>query len=197
MSAKKHNLSTHGMYKHRLYKVWKMMLSRTSHAAFPAYHGRGILVCERWQWFPNFAEDMDATFQAGLELDRIDVNGNYEPGNCRWVSHQDNCRNKTNTAFVTIKGETLPFMLAVERYGKAHSETIRARLKKGCSVDEAFSTPKTNKRGCRISVDGVIYQSMIAAATALGVSRSAIYNRMKHCTHGKVFYVEDDSNDSR
>lgn len=62
-----------------------------------AYYGaKGISVCERWQLFANFIEDMGLRPSSNHTLDRIDFKGNYEPGNCRWASKADQNRNKSN-----------------------------------------------------------------------------------------------------
>jgi hypothetical protein len=70
-----------------LYARWRAMLDRTSrpsHRGFENYGGRGVTVCSRWHRFDAFEIDMGRTFSPQLELDRIDVNGDYEPANCRW-----------------------------------------------------------------------------------------------------------------
>jgi uncharacterized protein YigE (DUF2233 family) len=61
---------------------------------FARYGGRGITIAERWKTFSNFLADMGER-EEHKELDRIDNNGNYEPGNCRWVAHVDNGRNRS------------------------------------------------------------------------------------------------------
>jgi hypothetical protein len=60
---------------------------------FHNYGGRGVRVCSRWKIFENFMEDMGESPE-GLELDRIDNQGHYEPKNCRWVTRKENCGNR-------------------------------------------------------------------------------------------------------
>lgn len=99
----KHGQSKGGR-RSRLYGVWHTMHQRCSNArveSFKYYGARGISVCARWAKLENFLADMAATYKPGLQLDRIDVNGNYEPSNCRWVTakvnrnnRRDSCRNQ-------------------------------------------------------------------------------------------------------
>ena len=88
-------LPRHGMARTAIYKAWHGMLQRCdnpSHGAYKHYGGRGISVCHRWRDFSNFIEDMGVR-PDGLELDRIDNDGNYCKENCRWVTHKVNCQN--------------------------------------------------------------------------------------------------------
>ena len=87
---------THGLRSHRLYKTWAGMKNRCYNEKNPKYKhygARGIQVCERWLDVKNFIEDMYPSYQEGLTLDRIDVNGNYEPDNCRWATSNTQARN--------------------------------------------------------------------------------------------------------
>lgn len=92
-----------------IYGVWRNMLSRCRNPNGPHYAnygGRGIKVCARWTVFKNFVEDMVAP-AAGYSLDRIDNDGDYEPGNCRWVSRAEQNRNTRRNVWVTVGGERL------------------------------------------------------------------------------------------
>lgn len=83
----------HGWSKTPTYSVWNSMRSRCrdlSNASYPAYGGRGIVVCARWELFENFLEDMGERPSLDHQIDRRDPDGDYEPGNCRWITRSEN-----------------------------------------------------------------------------------------------------------
>jgi len=90
---------THGLRKHPLYKIWTSMKNRCTNPvsdSFPDYGGRGISVCQVWmEDFKSFYEwSIKDGWKKGLEIDRIDVNGNYSPDNCRYVNTMINALNR-------------------------------------------------------------------------------------------------------
>jgi hypothetical protein len=80
----------------RAYRCWRHMMERCynpNHVSYPYYGARGISVCERWHEFVNFLADMGEPAE-GQSIDRVDVNGNYEPSNCRWATASEQRRNQ-------------------------------------------------------------------------------------------------------
>lgn len=101
--------TTHGLRKHPLYNVWGLMRDRCNNpdsTFFQHYGGRGIKVCDRWNEFENFYEDMKDGYKKGLSIDRIDNNGDYEPSNCRWATPKEQARNtRANYSVLSLDDE--------------------------------------------------------------------------------------------
>jgi hypothetical protein len=92
----------------KTYLTWQQMRNRCSNPNSSNYHrygGRGITVCERWQKFENFLTDMGEK-PLNASIDRIDVNGNYEPGNCRWADAVTQSRNRRDVRNITVGDRT-------------------------------------------------------------------------------------------
>ncbi len=126
------------------YRAWQQMRLRCldpKHAAYPGYGGRGITVCERWKDSPTtFLADMGPKPSSAHELDRIDNDGNYEPGNCRWVLRKENDRNRRSNRWLTIEGERRTLAEWCERRGLPR-DTVRKRLEAGWTAEKALATP--------------------------------------------------------
>lgn len=105
-------------------------------ADWPNYGGRGIRVCDAWQDFEQFLRDMGEP-QPGQTLDRIDVHGNYEPGNCRWADRTVQARNTRKNRLITLDGVTKPLIEWCEERGLGYW-TVHARLRRGASPEEAL-----------------------------------------------------------
>ena len=135
--------STHGMTGTRLHNEWRSIKRRcytVSHIEYTRYGGRGITVCEEWlhdfQAFYDWA--MANGYRDDLTIDRIDVNGNYEPSNCRWVTQKEQQNNRSNNHRITYNGETLTAMQFAEKY-KMNYSTLITRLSRGWSIEKIMS----------------------------------------------------------
>ncbi len=112
--------------------------------AYPEYGGRGITVCERWlDSFENFLSDMGEK-PHGLTIDRIDNNGNYEPGNCRWANKTQQSNNRRNNIVLTHNGVSMTLSEWADSCGIRYA-TIRLRIKNGWDIGRAISVPVDSK----------------------------------------------------
>ena len=110
-------VTKHGKSKTRLYNTWSSMVNRCKPGGSSSkdYGDRGIKVCEEWWDFEKFSEwAMKSGYTDQLTIERIDVNGNYEPGNCTWIPMELQARNKRNTIYVDYKGKRMPLAEACE-----------------------------------------------------------------------------------
>lgn len=99
----------HGKSFTREYRAWRGMKDRCNNPNIDSYHnygGRGITYCERWKRFSNFFADMGLCPSENHSLDRSNVNGNYEPKNCRWATLKEQNRNKRVNRYIIIGGVT-------------------------------------------------------------------------------------------
>jgi len=134
--------TTHGMHKSKEYKAWQHMRERCddpNHPSFDRYGGRGITVCERWHKFENFFEDMGVA-PLGYELDREKNDEGYDKGNCRWVTHKVNSRNKSCDVRITYNGVTKTWAEWADE-AVVCFETFKGRIRKGWSMEAALTLP--------------------------------------------------------
>lgn len=148
----------HGGAKTRLYYIWAGIKSRCynkNNLEYESYGGRGIKMCDEWK--NSFANFRDWAYKNGFDdklsseecsIDRIDVNGNYEPSNCRWADRTTQANNKTNNVFITHDGETHTLsewsqILGINYY------TLVGRYKKGMKEPDIFESEDKRIKGSK------------------------------------------------
>lgn len=136
--------TTHGKSNTRTYRMWQSMIYRVRYHKY--YDRKGITVCQRWQTFENFLEDMGECPTEKNSLDRHpNKSGNYEPGNCRWADSKEQ-REKSNTKKYSFNGQEKPLYEWAEEFGFSYS-TVANRLERGWSIERALTTPQGIRRG--------------------------------------------------
>lgn len=133
-------VTRHGQTQAPTWKSWQSMLNRcrneTDRKHYQDYGGRGIKVCGRWLQFENFLADMGER-PKGKTLDRIDVDGGYEPGNCRWATMKEQNRNKRSSKFVMYRGRKMCLSEAMELSGVKRWQYY-AGIKRGMTPEQAL-----------------------------------------------------------
>ena len=136
----------HGRSRTTEHHIWANILYRCQKETsrqYPDYGGRGIKVCERWQGedgFINFLADMGPRPSPQHTIDRINNDGNYEPGNCRWATKKEQARNRRDNLILEYRGKRKTMIEWCEIKG-INKITLWGRLAKGWSVDDALDTP--------------------------------------------------------
>lgn len=133
----------HGQHQSAEHRIWRSMRQRCenpNHISFPNYGGRGIVVCDRWSDFAAFLSAMGPRPSASHQIDRKDVNGNYEPDNCRWATIAEQHRNTRRTVMITLNGESMCKLDWCIKLGIPKT-TLTNRLARGWSVERALTTP--------------------------------------------------------
>lgn len=141
----KQNFRKHGMaYKVPEYQVWKDIRKRCNnknHKFYDRYGGRGIKVCDRWNNFKNFYDDMGSRPSSEYEIDRINNDGNYEPDNCRWVTHKEEMNNTSANHLIEFNGKTQTMTQWSEEIGIS-IQTLANRINTHkWFIERALTTP--------------------------------------------------------
>ena len=134
--------STHGLSGTRIYGVWASMKARCFRKTEPAYKyygARGIIVCDEWKNdFMNFYNwAMSNGYKDNLTIDRIDVNGNYEPNNCRFITMAEQCNNRRSNRFVDYQNKKYTIS-QIHNITKLDRRTIKNRIKKYGVCEKIF-----------------------------------------------------------
>ena len=153
-SRKESKNFSHKMTGSRIYSIWQAMKSRCyydKNKRFKYYGGRGIKVCDEWknsfisfyEWSMKNGYDENAE-RGQCTIDRIDVNGNYEPNNCRWATIKQQANNTRRNHFIEYNGKTQTVSQWANELG-VEPDSIFNRLQKGFTEEEAL-TLKFNER---------------------------------------------------
>lgn len=143
---------THGMTSTRVFRIWidvkrRCVNPRTKN--YKHYGARGITVCEEWKndFMAFYNWSISNGYQENLTIDRIDVNGNYEPNNCRWATTKEQNANKTTARLIEFNGRT-QYLFQWSTETGINSATILSRIRDGWSIEKALTTPvkKHNKQ---------------------------------------------------
>lgn len=133
--------TTHGDSGKRLYAIWRGIKNRClnpNENCYPSYGGRGISICPEWMDYSIFKEwALNNGYQEDLTIDRIDVNGNYTPSNCRWIPFILQARNKRTNKIIEINGEK-KLMIDWVKESPVYPSTVYDRIHKGWSIEDAL-----------------------------------------------------------
>lgn len=144
-AARKPKRKLHGLRYSHEYRIWIAMKQRCYNketADFKNYGGRGIVVCDRWlESVENFVADMGLVPSKLHTIDRVDVDGNYEPKNCVWATRSEQNRNRRKNRIITFNGKTMCVVDWAKEIGVPVS-TLTARLNKGGWTEEQALTGK-------------------------------------------------------
>lgn len=173
---------THGMSHTREYGIWCAMLTRCHNRNgqdYMMYGGRGIVVCERWQTFINFYADMGTIPEGKSSIDRVDSNGNYEHGNCRWSTPLEQGGNTRRVRKIEYRGKTQGLSAWCRELGLNYRTTL-FRVANGWSIEDAFTAPpRANKEGQLFEHNGLSL-TLTGWAKHLGVGATTLHYRLSH-----------------
>ncbi len=146
--AKKHGHTSREKGVSSEWNAWKAMKQRCqnpNNRNWKRYGGRGITVCERWQDFVNFFQDMGKKPSPKLTIERVNNDGGYSKDNCIWASRSVQNRNTNRNKFVTFNGKSQTIKDWANEYGLVFN-TLYFRILRGWPMEKALSQPKPTKR---------------------------------------------------
>lgn len=139
-----HGLSLKNGKQTRLFRIWNNIKTRVYNhniSNFKNYGGRGIKLCEEWHDFQKFHKwALENGYSKTLSIDRINVNGNYEPNNCRWVYQKVQANNTRRNKYILLNGITKTLKEWSEYYN-INYRTVRDRLKRKWDIKDALIIP--------------------------------------------------------
>ena len=168
----------HGLSKTSLHKRWRSIKDRCLNpncSRYMDYGGRGITICDEWRnSFENFRDwAFSHGYEESLTIDRINVDGNYEPDNCRWIPLSEQNMNKRNSHFLTVNGETHTLTEWSKITGISFS-ALKYRLKNGVSTDNIFDELRKptlyEYDGRKMTIDDW--------SKELGINKQTLYSRI-------------------
>ena len=180
---------THGKSHTPLYNVWYAIKQRcyyVNNISYPNYGGRGIIMCDEWKndFIAFYDWSMLNGYKKGLQIDRINVNGNYTPANCRWVSNYVNANNKRNNINFTYDGKTMTLKEWC-RYLNVSYKTCTTRYYRGHTIEECLNlVPLKDKRN-KPSHNAILYMydhktySIKQLAIKLSIPKWKLYRDLK------------------
>jgi hypothetical protein len=140
--------TTHGRAKTTEWNIWCGMRKRCTNPfdhKFADYGGRGIKVCERWSDFAAFYADMGPRPSAKHSIERLNNDGDYEPGNCCWATRSEQANNQRKNVFVEFDGKRMTVSQWETALG-INAGALKLRLRRGWPIEEAMTRPYTNSR---------------------------------------------------
>lgn len=176
---------THGKIHTNVYHTWSQAKGRCynkNNPKYPNYGGRGIKVCEDWksdfQKFYDYVSKLPHFGEKGYTLDRIDVNGNYEPENVRWADTKTQSRNRTDNHFVDYKDKKITIADAAKIIGISPPNVLK-RIKMGDTGDRLFRRAKENPKNVKLMEFQGELLSVTEISRRTGVNKSTLYARIK------------------
>lgn len=179
----------------KCYCTWTAMLTRCQNPKSTTYHrygGKGIGVCERWSGsYLAFLEDMGLPPSLEHQIDRTDNDVGYSPENCRWVTRQENARNKGSNRLIRAFGKILTIAEWSDETGFKR-ETIARRLERGMIPEKALAAPLVEKGNTRrVSCPKGTFSTITECAESVGMSVSGVFGRINSERSPEWLYLDD------